>query len=173
MTEPKRPPGMAPSNPAWIIATWFGVGYIPKMPGTLASLSAVPFAWAFQQAGGPVGLILAAALAYAAGFWACGKIVAPDDRGDPPHVVIDEIAGQWLTFVPFAWVSASAEPLFYLTGFLLFRLFDIMKPWPADRAQRWPGASGIMTDDLFAALYAGIGTAFIYLYTYGIGPFSG
>ena len=173
MTAPKPPAGMAPSNPAWIIATWFTVGYIPRIPGTAASLSALPFAWAFQQTGGAIGLIIAAALVYVAGFWACGKLIPPDSRDDPGHIVIDEVAGQWLTFVPFAWVAEGATPLFYLTGFVLFRLFDIMKPWPVDWAQRKPGANGIMTDDLFAALYAGIGTAFIYIYSHGGGPFSG
>jgi phosphatidylglycerophosphatase A len=172
MVKPSPPPGMAPSNPAWIVATWFGVGYIPKAPGTLASLSALPFAWAFQHSAGPIGLMIAAALAYGAGFWACGKLIKPHSTDDPGHIVIDEVAGQWLTFVPLAWLMDAPEPLFYLTGFLLFRLFDIMKPWPADRAQRLNGATGIMIDDLFAAIYAGAGTAFIYAYTYGLGPFS-
>lgn len=173
MTAPEPPPGMAPSNPAWIVATWFGVGYMPKIPGTLASLSALPFAWAFQQSAGPIGLIVAAALAYAAGFWACSKLIKPDSNEDPGHIVIDEVAGQWLTFVPYAWLSEGATPLFYLTGFLLFRFFDIMKPWPVDWAQRQPGTNGIMTDDLLAGIYAGVGTAFIYLYSHGGGPLPG
>ncbi len=170
MTKP--PEGLPPTHPAWVLGTWFGTGLIPKIPGTLASLSALPFAWIIQANLGAAGLVLAAAIAFAAGTWACRLLVAADKVDDPGHIVIDEVAGQWLTLVPFAWLAGAPDPLFYATGFALFRLFDIVKPWPIDRAERLNGAAGVMADDFLAAVYAGAGTAFIFAYTHHLGPFS-
>ena len=166
---PKPPAGISRSHPAWLIATWFGAGLVPKIPGTLASLTALPFAWIIQWLFGAPGLVAAGATAFAAGLWACGKLVPRGSSDDPGHIVIDEVAGQWLTLAPLAAVSPSPDPLFYVTGFALFRLFDIMKPWPVDWAERhFPGGLGIMADDVAAAAYAGAGVTFIYAYTHGL-----
>ena len=87
--------------------------------------------------------------------------------------MIDEVAGQWLTLAPVAAMAPLPDTVFYATGFVLFRLFDILKPFPVDWAERrFKGALGIMADDIVAAVYAGIGTGFIYAYSHGLGPFS-
>jgi phosphatidylglycerophosphatase A len=168
-----RPPeGVSAFHPAWVIATWFGTGLVPKIPGTAASVAALPFAWIFHLQFGAAGLALATLIALAAGWWACNRLL-PKSSEDPGHIVIDEIAGQWLTFAVLAAVAPAPNPLFYVTGFALFRLFDILKPWPIDWAERrLTGAAGVMGDDLLAGLFAGIGTAFIYAYAQHLGPFS-
>ncbi|HLF58818.1 MAG TPA: phosphatidylglycerophosphatase A [Alphaproteobacteria bacterium] len=169
-----RPPeGVSPFHPAWVIATWFGTGLIPKIPGTLASLSALPFAWILHLRTGAIGLALAGLIALGAGYWACGRLMSPQSSEDPSHFVIDEVAGQWLTFAILAVVAAAPDPLFYVTGFVLFRLFDIMKPWPIDWAERrFTGALGVLADDVLAAILAGVGAAFIFAYSHRLGPFS-
>lgn len=173
MTRPQPPAGLSRRHPAWLIATWFGTGLSPKMPGTFASLAALPFAWIIHWRFGAAGLALAGVLAFAAGLWACGKLVAAERFEDPSHVVIDEVAGQWFTLAPLAVVAPSPDPLFYLAGFALFRLFDITKPWPVHWAERrLKGGVGIMADDLLAAIYAGAGTAYIYVYARGLISFS-
>ncbi|MBE0531639.1 MAG: phosphatidylglycerophosphatase A [Rhodospirillales bacterium] len=138
-------------DPAVLAATACGVGLLPAAPGTWGSLAALPFAWMLQTWLGPWGLAAAVALVFALGLWSVGRIAGGPAGDDPGAVVIDEVAGQWLTllFVP-------PHPMLYLAGFLLFRLADILKPWPvnwADRAVK--GALGVMLDDILAALYAG------------------
>ena len=146
----ETPPGLPLRHPACLIATWFGSGLLPLTPGTWGSAAALPFAWAIAYYFGPVGLVAAAAVAFAVGVWAAGLYVRHSGTEDPGPVVIDEVAGQWLTLVP-----APLDPLAYLVGFVLFRLADIVKPWPARRIDReMTGGLGAMLDDLFAALYS-------------------
>jgi phosphatidylglycerophosphatase A len=171
--NPRPPSGMSVLHPAWIVATWFGTGLAPKAPGTLASLAALPFAWVIQWRFGAVGLTAAAFIAAAIGLWACNRLVAPASADDPGHIVIDEVAGQWLTLAPVAAMAPLPDYAFYAAGFVMFRFFDILKPFPVDWAERrFKGALGIMADDIFAAVYAGIGTGLIYAYSHGLGPFS-
>ncbi|MFQ5955883.1 MAG: phosphatidylglycerophosphatase A [Kiloniellales bacterium] len=144
-------------NTAWLIATWFGVGLIPVAPGTAASATALPVAWVIVTATGPLGLALATVLAFAVGGWAAGACGATEVERDPPQVVADEVAGQWLALLPAAMLS---QPAFwhYALAFALFRAADIAKPWPAGWIDRnLPGAPGIMLDDLVAGLYAALG----------------
>jgi len=163
---------MSPAHPAWLIATWLGTGLVPKIPGTVASLSALPFAWILHLRFGAPGLGFATLAALAAGYWACGRVLAPESHDDPGHIVIDEVAGQWLTFACLALVARKPDPLFYVTGFALFRFFDIVKPWPINWLERrLAGAAGVMGDDLLAGLLAGIGTLFIFAYGHRFGPF--
>jgi phosphatidylglycerophosphatase A len=146
-----------PRHPAWQLATWFGVGLMPKAPGTWGSLVAVPFAYGIHHLAGPVGLLLAALALCALGAWAADEFsrrAVTRDPGvpDPQAVVVDEVAGQWLALVP-----AGNDILFYAAGFLLFRLFDIWKPWPASWAdRRVKGGLGIMLDDVIAGAYAAL-----------------
>lgn len=147
---PYRRPGITATHPAALLATWFGAGLLPKGPGTWGSAAALPFAWALAAAGGPRLLLAAAAVCFAVGWWASAVYVRRTGAEDPGEVVIDEVAGQWLTLA-----AAPLDPLSYLAGFALFRLFDIWKPWPvrvADR--RLGGGLGIMVDDVLAGLYA-------------------
>lgn len=146
-----RRPALPLGHPATLLATWFGCGLSPRAPGTVGSLGALPVAALIHATLGPLALALAALLAFAIGLWASARYAAADDDKDPSAVVIDEVAGQWLTLaaVPLAWP-------WYAAGFVLFRLFDILKPWPVSWAdRRLPGAWGIMVDDMLAGLYAG------------------
>ena len=100
--------------------------------------------------GGAAGLAIAAAIAIAVGCWAAGTIAKTSGVKDPGAIVIDEVAAQWLVLLP-----APLEPLSYAAAFLLFRIFDIWKPWPVELAdRRVDGGLGIMLDDLLAAAYA-------------------
>jgi phosphatidylglycerophosphatase A len=138
-------------NPASLLATWFGAGKLPKAPGTWGSLAALPFAWVIRVELGMWALAAATVLIFAIGCWAAGAHARSHGGEDPGEVVIDEVAGQWLTLLPVA-----ADPILYLAGFILFRIFDVWKPWPVRWADRAIGGGfGIMLDDVLAALYAG------------------
>jgi phosphatidylglycerophosphatase A len=137
-------------HPAALLATGFGAGLLPGAPGTWGSLAALPCAWAIRAAGGPLALAAAAALAFALGCAAAGRVARSSGRADPGFIVIDEVAGQWLALLP-----AALDWRAYAAAFLLFRIFDIAKPWPARAVERRvAGGLGIMLDDVVAALYA-------------------
>jgi len=147
--EPARL-GLPLGHPAALIATWFGAGLLPFMPGTWGSLAALPFAWAIRFYGGAAALAISALLAFLVGWWAAARVAAASGKTDPGFVVIDEVAAQWLVLV-----VAPLDPRAYAAAFLLFRLFDIAKPRPIDRVERRVGGGlGIMLDDVVAALYA-------------------
>lgn len=134
----------------WHIATWFGVGNLP-VSGTMGSLAALPFAFAIHILFGGFALLAAAIIMFAVGWWATGQFLRhhPDKGNDPKQVVVDEVAGQWLVLAVLypTWQS-------YLVGFLLFRAFDVVKPWPVSWADReLKGALGVMFDDFLAAMY--------------------
>ncbi|MCG8545605.1 MAG: phosphatidylglycerophosphatase A [Alphaproteobacteria bacterium] len=138
-------------HPARLIASWFGSGQIPFAPGSWASLFALPFAWAISEAWGPIGLFVGACLAFLAGLWASSLLLRRSGMKDPRWIVIDEVAGQWLALVP----VAPFDPILYGVGVFMFRLFDVLKPWPANWCdRRIPGAMGVMLDDVVAGIYA-------------------
>ena len=136
------------------IATWFGCGYFPAAPGTVGSAAAVAIAWALLRYAGwrPLwfaGLAVAVSLP---GIWAASETARQRKIEDPGLVVVDEVVGQWLALAGAAtlnWKTLAA-------GFLLFRLFDIWKPWPVRQMERLPGGTGIVADDLMAGLYAAL-----------------
>ena len=133
-----------------LVATWFGAGLLPLAPGTWGSLAALPCAWAIVHFAGPVALAAAALVAFALGCWAAAKLAAASGRKDPGFIVIDEVAAQLLvlTVAPLDWRA-------YAAALLLFRVFDIAKPWPARAIERRiEGGLGIMLDDTAAAFYA-------------------
>lgn len=133
-----------------LVSSVFGVGYLPKAPGTWGSLAALPFAWVIATMAGPAGLLTATAVVFVLGVWASGSFTRRTGRKDPGMIVIDEVAGQWLTLV-----VAPVDPYYYLAGFVLFRIADITKPWPASWADRKLGGGlGVMLDDVFAGAYA-------------------
>jgi phosphatidylglycerophosphatase A len=142
--------GVPLSHPAALVATGFGIGLLPGMPGTWASLAALPCGWLIRAEFGVTGLSNAAAIAFAGGGWAAARVARSSGISDPGAIVIDEIAALFLVL--------AATPLdwrFYFAAFLLFRLFDIWKPFPIDWLDRnVKGGSGIMLDDIAAALYA-------------------
>lgn len=142
-------------HPASLLATWFGSGLLPGAPGTWGSLAALPVAAAIAALAGPWGLLGAAIALFPVGLWASARYSAHGPTGDPPAVVIDEVVGQWLALVPLA-----TDWRYYAVAFLAFRFFDIVKVWPASHVERrWPGAWGIMGDDVVAGIYAAALTA--------------
>ena len=135
------------------LATWFGSGNLPGAPGTWGSLAAVPVAWAIMWAGDVFVLLGATAAVFVIGCWASAVYMRETGRTDPGPVVIDEVAGQWLTLIP----AATGVWWHWPVGFLLFRVFDIVKPWPVGWAdRRIKGGLGVMADDVLAAVYAGL-----------------
>jgi len=146
----KIPASLPVWHPAFLISTWFGAGLLPVAPGTWGSAAALPFAWLIVALGGQWALLGASLAAFIIGIWAAEIYGRRSGLKDASPIVIDEVAGQWLTLVP-----APLDPLIYLAGFLLFRAADIVKPWPANWADRsLDGGLGVMLDDVFAGLYA-------------------
>lgn len=142
-------PTLSLSDPATVLATWFGAGLLPKAPGTWGSLAALPFAWIIAGAGGWPALAAATLLVFFVGWWAADRVATVIGLDDPGCIVIDEVAGQWLVLL------ATPPDLWrYLIGFALFRVFDITKPGPAGWADRHvKGGLGIMLDDVLAGIY--------------------
>ncbi len=139
------------SHPSVFVATWFGVGYLPKAPGTWGSFAALPFAWLIMETLGPWYLLLASVAIFVVGIWAAKGFMKLSNSHDPGPVVIDEVAGQWLTLI-----LVPADIVYYALGFALFRLADIFKPWPACWADRRVGGGlGVMLDDILASFYSG------------------
>lgn len=151
---------------AFHIATTFGLGETLPAPGTTAGSLPAALIWlaaAWWMSSSPwltVLTIALATLATIAGFWATELEVVRRDNSDPGPVVVDEVAGQWLTYATALPLWAGSTPvqvaLFAGIGFVLFRIFDILKPWPIGRLERLPGALGVMADDLAAGVAAGL-----------------
>ena len=140
-----------------LVATGLGVGLLPKAPGTWASLGALPCGWLIERRFGMSGLIVAAVVVFGVGWWASARIARASGIGDPGFVVVDEIAAQLL-----ALAIAPLDWRFYLLAFLLFRLFDIWKPFPIGWLDRTvKGGFGIMLDDIGAAIYVLLLTAIV------------
>lgn len=142
---------------ARIFGSAFGIGYIPFAPGTFAS-GAAALLYLYVPAIRELPMLaLLIVLSTVIGVWA-GGVMEKEYGEDPSQAVIDEVAGQWiaLLFVPFS-------PLTVLLAFILFRLFDVLKPGPVDWAQRFPGGWGIMSDDVLAGVFANLSLQLILL----------
>jgi phosphatidylglycerophosphatase A len=144
--------------PWWLLATvtWFGSGLAPRAPGTFGTIAALPFAailvWAVGEQWAHLALGLATLIVFFLGWWASAAYVIHTGHQDPGLVVIDEVAGMWLTLM-----VAPTNPWSYVLGFIAFRIFDILKPWPVCLADRSiHGGLGIMLDDILAAGYAAL-----------------
>jgi phosphatidylglycerophosphatase A len=144
-------------NAAALISTVFGIGRAPWAPGTIASLAALPFAWAIQLFAGSLVLAVSALAVFGAGVWASAIYTRDSGNTDPAECVIDEVAGQWLAcaLAPLSWPG-------YLLAFALFRLFDIAKTWPVSWGEEQKGGLGIMLDDLIAGAMAGLVVAIVH-----------
>jgi phosphatidylglycerophosphatase A len=130
-------------------ATIFGVGYAPVAPGTFGSAAGLLIWWLLPSS---LAVQLTAVLAtFAIGVWSAGVAEECCNRVDPGHVVIDEVMGMLVTLLlnPVGWAGA-------LGGFLLFRIADVIKPYPARRFERLHGGLGIMADDAMAGVYANL-----------------
>lgn len=156
------------------IVTVAGVGLLRPAPGTWGSAVAVLVAALLAVAGRAWLVPLLALLATVAGLWAVPRATAGQADADPSEIVIDEFAGQWLalsfTLLPLWW--RGVDPLAAWPGlvvpFLLFRLFDIWKPGPVGRADRRGDAPGVMYDDLWAGLLAGLGSVLLAAVWHGL-----
>jgi phosphatidylglycerophosphatase A len=153
----------------WAVATVLGAGHLRPASGTWASAITVALAVLAYEAGLALLVPLGFVLATVAGFWAVPHYLRQHGGEDPSEVVIDEVAGQSLalsfTVIPLWWhgvadMAVAAWPA-WLVPFALFRLFDIWKPWIIGRADRRGDAAGVMLDDLWAGLFAGIGSVLL------------
>ena len=156
-TEVNSAPSSSPHAPAplWasLIATFFGAGRLRPGPGTWGSAAAVliwyvlsrwiAIAWQWEA------LALLALLAIVVGIPAATRFARASQSKDPQSVVVDEVAGQWITLL-----AASVTWKSLLVGFILFRGFDILKPPPVRQLERLPEGTGIVIDDVAAGLYA-------------------
>ena len=180
-TGERESSGVALSKPAvpgkprfaLLVATVCGLGNLPKAPGTWGALGGVLIyfltqkyfpldvvpksmppsfgsqAWWAVMTALPISVVIAAV-----GVWASSRAASFCQKRDPPFVVVDEVSGQHLTYL---LALAPLNWKYLLLGFILFRLFDIWKPFPARHAESLPGGWGIMTDDWVAGIYAAIG----------------
>jgi phosphatidylglycerophosphatase A len=134
---------------ALLIASFGYVGFFPIAPGTAGSLAALPLFAFVRWMGIPAFELGMIAAVLAVGIWSANRAERALGRKDPGPVVIDEVLGMLITL---AWLPVSLAGV--LVGFLLFRLFDVVKPYPAGRMEHLPGGYGIMLDDAMAGLYS-------------------
>lgn len=157
------------SRMAHRVATVFGLGDRLPAPGTLAGSLPTALVWWVLLAARPAPApLLSAAVAVAValfvvGVWAAGEEEARRGASDPGAVVVDEVAGQWLTYLvalPFLTLDGARETALVVgAGFFLFRVVDVAKPWPLSALERLDGGLGIMADDLAGGVLAGAALA--------------
>ena len=135
--------------PALAVATVLGIGYIPVAPGTFGSVAGL-LVWAIMPSSAAAHLT-AIAFLFAIGSWSGSVAERHFGASDPGQVVIDEVMGMLITLFlnPVGWAGAAG-------AFLLFRVADIVKPFPANRLEGLPGGIGVMADDGMAAIYANL-----------------
>ncbi|TRW96899.1 phosphatidylglycerophosphatase A [Paracoccus sp. M683] len=148
-----------------LLSIWFGAGLLRPAPGTWGSAVAIALGLLIYRIGHFPLLAIATVAVTAIGFWAVARHTAGMADPDRSEIVIDEVAGQWLALCfPAAgfWFAGLGADSFpwpgWVAAFLFFRLFDIWKPWLVGRADRRGDAPGVMLDDLWAGLFAGIAT---------------
>jgi len=147
-----RPGGAAMRRPLTLpvlVATVAGIGFIPFAPGTFGSIPGVAIAIGLRALGAPWWAEGAAlVLLFAAGVWAATAAETHFGRIDPGPIVIDEVVGMLMTtlFLPLSWTG-------WLVAFVVFRACDVIKPFPAGRAERLPGGLGVMSDDVLAGVW--------------------
>jgi phosphatidylglycerophosphatase A len=150
-----------------MIGTVMGVGYIRPAPGTWGSLVALPWAWLLHVVGGLPLLALAIIVGFVKGWWATAKMTEGAQDHDPSEIVIDEVIGQWIALLPLSiasWrmgIDITVMWPGWIAAFVLFRLFDIWKPWIVGWADRRGDALGVMLDDVFAGILAAIGVVLL------------
>jgi len=136
-------------RPTAFLAYGFGSGLAPKAPGTFGTLAAIPVFYLMQSLPMASYLLLTVVFFFL-GIWFCQKTVDWLQQDDPSAIVWDEIVGFLITMI-----AAPSGWLWILLGFVLFRVFDILKPWPVSLAdKRLHGGFGVMLDDVIAGLYA-------------------
>jgi len=156
------------------LATFFYAGLAPIAPGTVGSAVAIPLAYLLHYFGGFPALGTATLLVFLIGWWTTAGATAGQPDHDPGEIVIDEVVGQWIALWPLSlglWMRGIDPAIFpypgWIGGFLLFRLFDIWKPWPVRWADRKESALGVMLDDVLAGLMAAICVTFLAAIAHG------
>jgi len=151
-----------------LVATFGGAGLLKPGPGTWGSAVAVPLCWVLHGLGGFPLVIIATFVFFMAGLWASEAEERATGAHDPGEIVIDEVVGQFLALWPLSggiWFASFSHPelgrwLFpypgWIGGFVMFRIFDIWKPWLVGRFDRMRGARGVMLDDVAAGLFAAL-----------------
>ncbi len=144
-------------SPAFWLAVFFGSGLMRPAPGTWGSLAALLAGYGMIAAGATLPLfVFAIVLVTLLGTLAINRIEVSSGIHDAPEIVIDEVAGMWIAMVPCYFLPAS--PYLFVTAFILFRIFDILKPWPIGWLdQKVGGGFGVMIDDIVAGIFAVIG----------------
>ena len=157
-----------------VIATIFGIGYLRPAPGTWGSLVALVLAIFIVETFGVIEFVFALVLICVIGWWATSDYLKQIKTKDPSEVVIDELVGQWIAVLPIA-ISAfyfKLEPFDlwpgWISSFLFFRIFDILKPSLIGWADEKNGALGVMLDDIFAGIAAAICTITLAVLYHGL-----
>jgi phosphatidylglycerophosphatase A len=136
---------------AYLLAIWFGCGLVPRMPGTIGTLGALPVYFLVVRWAGPAAVGLAALLLTLVAVAVSGRVVRRLGVKDPQIICIDEVAGVMvaLTAAPSTWPGV-------VVAVVLFRLFDMTKPWPARALEELPGGWGVVLDDVAAGVWAAL-----------------
>jgi phosphatidylglycerophosphatase A len=136
------------------IATFFGCGYFPWGPGTAGSLAALAIAALlhFWFGAGRLTFLAMTLVLLGPGIWSATRTARLVGKKDPGLVVVDEVLGQWVTLLGATVLNWKA----FLGGLVLFRLFDIWKPWPVRDFEKLPEGTGIVADDLAAGVYGAL-----------------
>lgn len=143
-------------SPGFWLVTGCGTGMIRPAPGTWGSLLGLVLGYAMHRSGlGIPAFLVATALLTALSSWVIDRIEATTGIHDAPEIIVDEIVGQWLALIPVIVLSPSLT--LYGLAFLLFRLFDVVKPWPIGWLdKKIAGGFGVIADDLAAGILAAI-----------------
>ncbi len=146
-----------------IIATFFYIGHLRPAPGSWGSLAALLSGAGLIYSMGLIGLGVGIFLACLLGYWATAQETADQYDHDPSEIVIDEVAGQWIALLPLAiWpLPFDSAAVYYLFGFVAFRLFDITKPGLVGWADLLVGPLGVMLDDVIAGVMAAAAMALV------------
>lgn len=134
-----------------LTASLLGAGRSPVVPGTVGTLASLPLAVAAAYLLPLWGYLAVTAAVIAVAIWSAGVAARVLGAHDPGFVVIDETAGLFVTLI-----GLPVTPWMIAGGFFMFRMFDVLKPPPAARAERLPGGTGIVLDDLIAGAYANL-----------------
>jgi len=145
---------MKPTDYLALAIATCGVGYLPLAPGTFGSLVGVGLFWLLVRVNPLVIVVVILAVTFA-GIWAGSRIEQLSGRKDPGKVVVDEVAGQMIALFPLT-LFARWSTFAVIVSFILFRFFDIVKAYPANRLQDLDGGMGIMFDDLVAGVYGAV-----------------
>ena len=139
-----------------LLATGFYVGYVPLLPGTMGSLLGAFLYWLLPNSTAPSFLIVIAVL-FLVGAWASTEVEKQTETRDNQKIVIDEVVGVLITLALF-----EKELIWMGVGFILFRVFDIIKLFPANYSERLPGGWGVMMDDVVAGVYGAVSLRLLY-----------